>query len=234
MSSEVGYGRLPLDLLDELVCEPNEAHVLYVDEIERGEILGYRVPIPNISRSLDVRLTLAYASSVEPSQPTEYTNASLELAFRPHHLMYRLRPPVGSSRGSVVLNIASPEAQELLDQGWDIGQEPVTASLSGAKVSPEHELRNAGKWETLRHSRLSLKAGEASEPRLEVTYVARRGGALDNAPTKVPFAILLTLIGDAADFDVYDDVRVQYAALRPVQRVRGAVRVGAGPVPTWG
>ena len=64
--------------------------------------------------TLMIAITLAYVSPVEPSQPTEYTTASLELAFRPHHLVHRFSPPKGSSGKSVVLDHTSEEAFELL------------------------------------------------------------------------------------------------------------------------
>jgi Subtilase family len=233
LQDEVGYGRLPLNFANYLDCSPREAHVLYIDEVTRGDLLGYQVPIPSRSGAVEVRITLAYASPVEPSQPTEYTHASLELSFRPHSRIYNLRPPQDEEGRPVKLDISTPEARDLLGAGWRVGQEPVTVGLGSAGPVPEYHLRDSGKWETLRHSRISLKAGDSFDPRLEVTYVARRAGALDNTATRVPFALLISVIDKAGATDLYDRVAAQYAALRPVQRFRDRLRLGTGEAKGW-
>jgi len=225
LREEVGYGRLPLSFANHLECAPNEVHVLYVDEITRGDLLGYQVPIPVSSGAVEIRVTLAYASTVEPTQPTEYTNASLELAFRPHHQRYRFRPPTGESGSAIELDYTSDDARNLLAAGWQPGQEPITKGLGTAERTPENQLRDSGKWETLRHARINLKAGDAAEPRLEVSYLARRAGGLDNSPTAVPFALLITVIDNSGAADLYDRAARQFASLRPVQPIRARLRV---------
>ncbi|MGH3916799.1 MAG: S8 family peptidase [Pseudonocardiaceae bacterium] len=238
LQDELGYGRLPLNFASHLDCAPNEAHVLYVDEIKRGELIGYKVPIPSGAGAVEVRITLAYASPVESSQPTEYTHAAhaaLELAFRPHSRIYNLRPPKGEEGRPVTLDISSPEALSLLSAGWQVGQEPVTVGLGSSGKVPEHHLRDSGKWETVRHSRISLKVGGSFDPRLEISYVARRAGAIDNSATKVPFALLISVIDEdeSGATDLYDRIAAQYAALRPVQRARGRLRLGTGGARGW-
>ncbi len=42
-----------------------------------------------------LQITLAYASTVDPTRPTEYTSASLELVLRPHHRIHTFTPPKG-------------------------------------------------------------------------------------------------------------------------------------------
>lgn len=231
---EVGYGRQPLSYDDILDCEPNEVHVLYVDEIERGDLLGYQLTALDAeSSSLDVRLTIAHASPVDPTQPTEYTSASLELVMRPHHRIHTFTPPKGASGKSRDLEIDSEEARTLLAQGWKPSQEPASKSLKAATGLAEVKLRDSGKWETVRHYRTTLKPGEVESPRIELSYIARRSGALDNSPTKVPFAILTSVIGDRST-DVYDRARSQFSALRPAQRPRTRLRArSSGQVPHW-
>jgi hypothetical protein len=75
---EFGFGRLPLSFADALDCTPDQVHVLFIDQIARGEVLGYQLPLPqSFSGAAKMSVTLAYASPVEPTQPTEYTSASL-------------------------------------------------------------------------------------------------------------------------------------------------------------
>lgn len=228
LCDEIGRGRLPLEFDDALFCEPSEVHVLYADEIERFQLLGYQVPVPSsIDRRTEVRITLAYASPVEPTQPTEYTEASIEIAFRPHHLLYRFSPPRGTKGRNVELLITSDEARRLLEAGWTASQEPVTRTLTGEANMPEHQLREAGKWETLRHFRERFAPSALSDPRLELSCIVRKGGALDTGASRIPFALLVTAVDLDGNGDYYDEVAQQFAALRPVVRaqVRPEVRI---------
>lgn len=235
LRDEVGYGRQPLNFDDLLDCAPNEAHVLYVDEIERGDLLGYQVPVAEPTKSaVKLQITLAYASPVDPTQPTEYTSASLELGLRPHHRLHSFRPPKGVTGKAQTFDIGGDQARILLAQGWTPSQEPVTKTLGATKRgASEAQLRDSGKWETVRHYRVTLKPSEVERPRLELSYVARRSGALDNSPTKIPFALLLSVVDDSGATDMYDAVRARFTALRPVQRTRIRLRTRASTASHW-
>ncbi len=231
---EFGFGRLPLSFADALNSTADEVHVLFVDQIGRGDVLGYHLPLPAaFAGAAKMSVTLAYASPVEPSQPTEYTSASLELTLRPHRNMFRFSPPAGSADEPRVVDLTSAEARDLLTQGWRNGQEPVTKTLSSSATLNEADLRDAGKWETLRHHRIGFAAGEIDGARLELRYLARRAGALDGSPTEVPFAILVSVSDPSKNGTLYDDVTAQFAALRPVQRIAGRVRLRSGQSNAW-
>lgn len=235
LRDEVGYGRQPLDFDDFLDCAPSEAHVLYVEEIKRGDLLGYQVPVVDpATTDLKLNITLAYASPVDPTQPTEYTSASLELVLRPHHRIHSFRPPKGISGKNQILDIGRGDAGTLLAKGWTPSQEPIAKTLSAAKSgASEAQLRDSGKWETVRHYRVALKPGEVELPRLELSYVARRSGALDNSPTTIPFALLLSVIDDSGTTDVYDSIRARFGVLRPAQRARTRLQTRASAAPHW-
>ncbi|WP_139278482.1 S8 family peptidase [Rhodococcoides fascians] len=234
LRDEVGHGRQPLSFDEMLECGPNKTHVLYVDEIERGDLLGYEIPVPTShSGELKLQATIAYASPVDPTQPTEYTSASLEILVRPHHQMHQFRPPAGLAEKSETLNIASQEARSRLTQGWTPSQEPVSKTLAAHKGVSENRLRDSGKWETVRHYRATFKAGEVQSPRLELSYIARRSGAIDNSPTQVPFAVLLSLVDSSSTSDFYDAVARQYSNLRPMQRASGRLRTRSSTKPHW-
>lgn len=231
---EFGFGRLPLSFADAMECTPDQVHVLFVDEIARGDIAGYQLPLPRyFSGPAKMSVTLAYASPVEPTQPTEYTAASLELTLRPHRNIFRFSPPAGSDDQAKDVDLTSAEARDLLMGGWKSGQEPVTKTLTNTTSLNEADLRDSGKWETLRHYRVSLTAGEIDNARLEVRYVARRAGALDGSPTEVPFAMLVSVSDLSATGTLYDDIAAQFAALRPVQRVAGRVRLRGAQQNAW-
>jgi subtilisin family serine protease len=223
---EVGHGRFLLDFAQILDSGPDEAHVLFVDEIERGELIGYQLPVPTGSTGpLAITITLAYVSPVEPSQPTEYTRASLEMAVRPHQHQHRFSPPKGSTgMKPTTLDYTSPESFELLKAGWDISQEPVTKTLGAAPGSSEAQLRDAGKWETVRHYRLKLGAGETEMPRVELSYLARRAGLLDGSPSSVPFALVVSIVDASGNADFNDRVAAQFPTLTPLPRSQARIR----------
>jgi len=224
--NEVGHGRLPLSFLEALDCEPDQLHVLYVDEIERGQTLGYQVPIPNSwQEDLSMGITLAYLSPVEPSQPTEYTQASLDLILRPNHLAYNLNPPAGIQKKPIKLQIGSPEAVALLESGWTPSQEPVAKPLTEFGTKHESDLRVAGKWETLRRYTLKLSGQEIAEPRFELSYLARRAGGLQSHALSVPFSLIVTLEDKSRQGTLYDRAVAQYQALVPVSRIAPTIQV---------
>lgn len=234
LRNEVGYGRQALSFEDALQCHPDEAHVLIVDEIDRGDLLGYQIPVPSGAASrLDLRFTLAYATPVDPTEPTEYTNAALELMLRPHHQMYSFGPPAGTKAKRPTLDVRTDEARQLIIDGWKQSQEPASRALGAPRGSNEAQLRDSGKWETVRHHKLSFKAGDVELPRLEVAYVARRTGAIDNAPSKVPFALLVSIRDKDAGGTLYDDTRSRFRALVPAQRARARVQTRSSDRPHW-
>lgn len=135
-----------------------------------------------------------------------------------------------SVRWTTTLDIGSSDAAALLSEGWTASQEPVTKTLGAARAgASEAQLRDSGKWETVRHYRVSLKPGEIELPRLELAYVARRSGALDNSPTTVPFALLVTIADESGAVDVYDDVRARFSGLRPALRARSRLQTRSAP-----
>ena len=226
--NEIGHGRFLLDFTSVLDSSPEEAHVLFVDTIGRGELIGYQLPVPHSTAGpLNVVITLAYLSPVEPSQPTDYTRVSLDLVFRPHHLMHRFTKPKGSTGPqSRVLDFTSTEARELLSNGWKLSQEPVTRPLSAPPGSSEAKLRDAGKWETTRHHRVNFALNEIEQPRLELSCLARRAGLLDPTVSDVPFALLASIRDNSGRVDLHDRVRAQFSQLTPLPQSQARTRTG--------
>ncbi|NTW40110.1 MAG: S8 family peptidase [Cellulomonadaceae bacterium] len=234
MRHHVGHGRQPLSFVDTLDASPDEVHVLFVDTVDRWELRGYQLPVPGgLTSGLNLKFTLAFASPVDPTQATDYTRATVDLAFRPHMQMHRMNPPRTVDAKPLVLNIRSPEAHDLMANGWKPSQEPVTRPISGSLGGrvPEHELREAGKWETVRRYDLSLSGSDLLEPRLELDYVARQAGAIDRAPTQVPFALLVSITDKSRAGTLYDETTAVFSSLRPVQRTQSRVRVRSGRSP---
>ena len=223
---ELGYGRFPLSFEPHLNCDADEAHVLFEDEIDSGDLLGYRIPLPDaVTGPVELVFTLAYVSPIEPTQPTEYTRVSLDMTLRPHQFQHGFNPPKGSGLRRQVCDFRTDGAAALMRDGWMMSQEPVTTSLGSGPRSPEIDLRNAGKWETVRHHRVRLRPGEFDNPRVELSYVARRGGRLLHESAPVRFALLVTMRDQSGGGQLYDLVEAQFPTLRALAPIGARVRL---------
>ncbi len=223
---EIGHGRFPLSFEQYLNCVADEAHILFEDEIDRGQRLGYRIPLPGeIIGPIELDLTLVYVSPVEASQPTEYTRVSLDLSLRPNQYVHAFNPLAGSGLRRQTLDYRTEEAIALIQSGWVMSQEPITKSLGTGPRSPEIDLRNSGKWETVRRHRIRINKGEFNNPRIEVTHIARRNGRLTYESEPVRFALLVTVHDKSGSGELYDLVKSQYPSLRPLAKVASRVRI---------
>jgi hypothetical protein len=221
---EIGYGRLAADYMGILECRQNEIHLLYQDRLDRGEVMAVALPLPSsvVAGNVRIRMSLSFLAPTEPSQPLEYTRATVEPVFRPHADRFRFTKEGGPPK---VLDIRknAREAQRLLAEGYALGSQPVTKRLPGSQ-GPEIELRDGGKWDTLRTFDFSMRASSLREPRLDLTYLARRGGRLESSAPPLDFALLVTLTASRAS-NLYQEVRAAFPVLTPVStEIRAAVR----------
>ena len=209
---ELGYGRFPLSFDDVLDCDPGEVSLVYQDTIGRNEIIAYSIPIPGgATGALKIAATLAVTSAVEPSQVTEYTRAAVELTLRPHAHRYAFtrRDPNRSEEALLTDRI---RVADLMADGYSQSYEPVTARGFKRHAEPEGLARDNGKWETLRTYRCKLSPSDVLEPRLDVSYVARRAGALAWPSDPVDFALVITITEDGST-DLYDRVTTAFPNL---------------------
>ncbi len=210
--SELGYGRFPLSFDDILDCGPGEVSLVYQDTIDRNEIIAYSIPIPNgATGDLEIAATLAVTSAVEPSQVTEYTRAAVELTLRPHTNRYTFtrRNPKSSEEA---LLTDHGRVVDLLADGYRQSYEPAAGRGFRRRAEPEGLARDHGKWETLRTYRCRLSPSDVFDPRLDVSYAARRAGALDRLSDPVDFALLITITEDGSN-DLYDRVATAFPTL---------------------
>ncbi|MCY4271838.1 MAG: S8 family peptidase, partial [bacterium] len=183
--TETGHGRFVLDYERALECNPDEVHLLYQGSLERNDLLSFALPVPNtvVSGRVQLRITLAFASPVEPTQPLEYTQATIEPAFRPHSDKYRFYNKETKKTRIVDVRTDADEATKLISDGYTISGHPVTKNIPGSSGN-EVQLREGGKWETVRRVDLSMNASSLLNPRLDLSYVARKAGLLQ--ATAVP------------------------------------------------
>ncbi len=224
MSNEVGFGRLPVEY--DLGCDANEVTVLYEDQLDRDEVVGLPLPVPEslTSGMVELRWTLVITAPTDPTESIEYTKATVEPVFRPHVDKHRF---TRDGREPVVVNVRTERKRvvELLAGGFTPSTEPVTKSVS-VFGPDEVERRDAGKWETVRRGSVRMQARSLRSPRLDLSYIARDAGMLDTTETTIDYSLLVT-VRTRPDITLYDDVRTTYQVLNPLTaaRARTAVRV---------
>jgi hypothetical protein len=191
-----GHGRLISDHASTLWCDSNEVTVMYQASVERDQMLGFRLPVPEgLDRGgVKVRWTLAYASPTDPTEAVEYTESGLEFTLRPHAAIYSFRDPEKSSRPINVNIREEPQrVAELEEEGWIRSKNPVSRSQKIGPKASEASRRRGGKWETVMQGQDRLKAKSLWLPRLDVEYLTRAGGVLTRGAAPVDFTLLVTV-----------------------------------------
>ncbi|MEC5151685.1 S8 family peptidase [Cryobacterium sp. GrIS_2_6] len=226
MITEVGHGRAPLSFNASLICGPNNVHILYRDRILRKQDLSYEIPTPSgFSSKLELKITLAYASPTDPSDALEYTKASLDLTLRPNEEHYRFNEPGDEPRNVTALR-GSAEAATAELLGWTPSRHPLSKTLTPSESANRSESwrRKEGKWETVRHFRLTLPAGSYLKPRLHMNYLAREFGALTDAVPPIPFALVVSVVDTDMSGELYDRIQAEYPMLHGVPALPSQVR----------
>jgi hypothetical protein len=214
-AEEVGFGRLLERYDPRWNCQPNEATILYRDSIERDQAIA--MPFPLIAdavagRTVDLSWTLVFTAPTDPTDAVDYTQAGLEVAFRPHARRYAFRDP--NTNKSVVLDSQEQE-QEVRAQ---LSAGAIPSVLPATKPSDRHRnealQREEGKWETALHYSKRMRASSLFNPQVTVNYLAREDGRLSTA-APLPFAMLVSLRAPQ-NVNLYDAIRQQYPVLTPL------------------
>lgn len=81
----VGWGRFQLDPEDVLYSPDDEARVIYQGEMEPGQPLRARIPVPSglPECAVEISATFCYRAPTDPAHPVSYTRAGLVVRFRP-------------------------------------------------------------------------------------------------------------------------------------------------------
>lgn len=201
---ETGWGRFITDV-DELVTSAdNEVHVVYQGELPVGQHLRARIPLPACkpSEMIDVRATLCISPHVDSAHPFSYTRGGLEVVFRPHADKYTI------------------------DDHGKVSKHPKTTTFFSAKREHRHaselELREQGKWETVRSSHRRFRASSLKEPCFDIYYHTRVNGSVAQDRKPLPYGLVVTVRAKKSS-DFYNRVVREYShvlqQLRPTARL---------------
>lgn len=198
---EVGWGKVPEDLMDVITCPIGVARVVYQGELKPGKYLRAPLPLPTTGLQGKVRLraTFCYASPTDPQDAVAYTRAGLEVVFRP-------------SDKKVKKGKANADTKGFFDM---------------KKYATEEERRSdMGKWETVLHGNKSMLGSSLDNPVFDIHYNAREAGGQATNAEKIRYALIIT-VEAPKHADLYNDILRAYSkTLVPIQpKVSLPVRV---------
>lgn len=205
-----GFGLVRGSLLPSLECGEDAITVLYRDRLERAQAVAYPLPVPprDLSGRWKVQWTISFLSPVDATSALDYTQAGLEVFFRPNAARISMNPPPGSTANPrpVDLRHSAQEYEALLAANWTPSGAPV--SRPSDRVRTEQQLQDEGKWETIIRQSDSLLGKSLYQPRLWLNYLAREHGVLQprQLAPELDVAMLITVQGPSGS-GLYADVR---------------------------
>ena len=189
--SEVGWGRVPDDVMPLISCGAGMARVVYQGELKPGKYLRAELPLPKMKLlgPFQLTATFCYASPVDPQDAPAYTRAGLTVTFRPDKRV----------TGKSALPKSSP-------------------FFSAKAFATEQDQRaGMGKWETVLHAGDVLDGTKLHDPAFDIHYNARAYGGRAAAASKIRYALVLTIRASQHP-DLYVDILKTHAGvLVPIQ-----------------
>jgi hypothetical protein len=189
---EVGWGKVPEDLMNIITCPAGVARIVYQGELKPGKYLRATLPLPAGGLNGNVRLTatFCYASPTDPQDAAAYTRAGLDTVFRPNDEKIKDGKANADTKGFFDMK----------------------------KYATEEERRSdMGKWETVLHGTKGLRGSSLNNPVFDIHYNAREAGGRATGAEKIRYALIIT-VEAPKHADLYNDILRAYAkTLVPIQ-----------------
>jgi Subtilase family len=198
---EVGWGKVPEDLMEIITCPAGVARVVYQGELKPGKYLRATLPLPTAGLQGKIRLkaTFCYSSPTDPQDAISYTRAGLEVVFRPSDKRIKEGKANADTKGFFDMKKYATEAERRSDMG---------------------------KWETVLHGSKSMLGSSLDNPVFDIHYNAREAGGPTTGAEKIRYALIIS-VEAPKHADLYNEILRSYAkTLVPIQpKVTLPVRV---------
>ena len=184
---DVGWGKVPEDIMEIITCPEGVARVVYQGELKPGKYLRASLPLPQdgISGRVRLKATFCYASQVDPQDSCSYTRAGLDVTFR-------------------------PDAARM-EEGKTTAK--TKTFFSKKKYATETELRSdQGKWETVLHDEARMLGTSLKNPIFDIHYNAREAGGGTRSAEKIRYALIITIEAPKCP-DIHNDILRTYASI---------------------
>lgn len=183
---DVGWGRVPENIEDLIVCEPGAVHVVYQGLLDPAKYLRAQIPMPDgaLHGKIEISATFCYATETDPKDPINYTRAGLEVIYRPHRL---------KRSNASKTHADSKSFFQAAEHGL-----------------PESRLRtDAFKWETTLKMTKTFQSASLHDPVFDIHYNARLGGAPTLSAQPIRYALVVT-VRSKNMLDIYDRIVARY------------------------
>ena len=193
--SEIGWGRLPLELDDIMVCGDGQVRVIYQGQLMPGSYLRAQIPLPSdrLPGMVTIGATFTFATETDPEDPGNYSRAGLGVTFRPDDE-----------------NFADDDA---------VDPKPRSFFKRGAFDSERVLRLDAQKWETTLNRTETMRGRGLHGPVFDIHYNARENGGESRSARPIPYALVVS-VESLRTPDLYDQVVRAYAgrleALQPI------------------
>ncbi|BBI98943.1 hypothetical protein FGKAn22_06360 [Ferrigenium kumadai] len=189
---EVGWGKLPEDIMSIITCPSGVARVVYQGELKPGKYLRAMLPLPpsGLTGNIKLKATFCYSSPTDPQDAAAYTRAGLEIVFRPNDAKIKDGKANADTKGFFDMK----------------------------KFATEEERRaDMGKWETVLHGEKTMRGSTLNNPVFDIHYNARESGGKATGAEKIRYALIIT-VEAPKHADLYNDILRAYAkTLVPIQ-----------------
>lgn len=189
---EVGWGKIPEDLMTVITCPAGTARIIYQGELKPGKYLRATLPLPKegLEGRVKLKATFCYASPVDPQDAAAYTQAGLDVVFRPHSEKVKPGKKNANTKGFFDLKKYATEAERRAD---------------------------LGKWETVLHGSKRVLGSSLSGSVFDIHYNARAAGGKATSAEKIRYALVIT-VEAPKHANLYNDILNAYAKiLTPIQ-----------------
>ena len=193
---DVGWGRVPHELDELILCSNKDVTVIYQGELEPSKYIRAEIPMPRngLNGMVELKATFCYATDIDPQDPSNYTRSGLEVRFRPKADRFSGKDPQRAKTKSFF--------------------QPTKLYAN------EYELRSdAHKWETVLHSTARMRSSSLLSPIFDIHYNARTSGSLAINPRPIPYSLVVSISAPKTP-NLYNNIltryRTQLEALEPL------------------
>jgi hypothetical protein len=196
-AEDVGWGRVAPD--NELpVCPANTARVIYQGKLPPKQFLRARIPVPKgLSGYVVITATICYATDVRASDPLNYTNSGVEVAYRPDVTNHPINEE--TNKPSTYAKTASFFKQ-------------------GEYATEEERRTRDRKWETVLHARKRVLASKLDEPVFDLHFIPRLGAQDHASPEQIRYAMVIS-VHAPKHTDIYERVLAEFPQLQALTPV---------------
>lgn len=187
--AEIGWGRCVQKSEDLVLCADDEIRVVYQGEISPAKYIRALIPMPTgeITGNINLKATLCFKTKTDPHHPGNYTQAGIEVTFRPHDRKFKNEHQL------------HPDSKSFFG--------------SSAKGKTETELRrDAMKWENCIHASKTMRATSLNNPKFDIHYNSRLESHNFRPDETLSYALIVSVKAKGRK-DFYDQVVRKYSKI---------------------